>query len=224
MCSPPHTYETLPKIFRPVYLREIAREDMVWFGMVVNALAANGIAQSLTRRMEETVLGMPELVVSGDGMRIHIIDGTLRTDHAVELVSTGRDGRVVLPTPLDPNPKKATTRSIPGQPRLKRNGEGNDTGYKESPVERPDRPGCHYRAMLEERALTSIARLLEVKRVPWHITVTNRNPLIEIAVLPFSSQVSDVENPEYYCRNYAKNCNSDGRLCERIPVGCGRNW
>mgnify|MGYP005795828335 CR=1 FL=1 len=98
MCSPPHTYETLPKILRPVYLREIAREDMVLLGMVINALAANGIAQSLTRRMEETVLGMPELVVSGDGMRIHIIDGTLRTDHVVELMHA--DGvMVALPFP-----------------------------------------------------------------------------------------------------------------------------
>lgn len=78
--------------------------------------------------------------------------------------------------------------------------------------------------MLEERALTGIAWLFVVKRVRWHITIASRNPLIEIPVLPFSSQVADVENPEYYCGNYAENCNSDGRLCERIPVSCGRNW
>lgn len=45
-------------------------------GMVANALAAAGVGQLHTRRMEETVLDMPveeELVVSGDDVRINIL-------------------------------------------------------------------------------------------------------------------------------------------------------
>lgn len=59
-------------------------------GMVANALAVTGVGQPHTRRMEETVLDMPveELVVSGDDVRIHIIDGVQRADHVLELVRT----------------------------------------------------------------------------------------------------------------------------------------
>lgn len=70
-------------------------------GMVANALAAAGVGQPHTRRMEETVLDMPveeELVVSGDDVCINIIDAILRADHVLELVRT--DGvMAALPFP-----------------------------------------------------------------------------------------------------------------------------